>query len=138
MILPTAQLNFILTSLAQNHYLSEARLLSPSESSFPKGRDIVAAIVGSVIIANKTVQLCVGVEANFPRSLPLIFLHPPDVFGVLPHLDGDDGYICYMQSEGLLLNAGDPSGILYDALERAIAVLYSGINGENTAGILLG
>ena len=131
MILPIAQLNFILTSLAQNHYLSEARLLSPTEPSFPKGRDIVTAIVGIIIIADKTVQLCVGVRGNFPRSLPVIFLHPPDVFGVLPHLDDDDGYICYMQSEGLLLNASDPSGILYDALERAIALLHSGINGEN-------
>lgn len=131
MLLPIAQLNFILTSLAQNHYLSKARFLSPAESSFPRGRDIVTAIVGSVIIADKTVQLCVGVKTNFPRSLPVIFLHPPDVFGVLPHLDNDDGYICYMQSEGLLLNASDSSGILRDALERAISVLYSGINGEN-------
>lgn len=130
MLLPVAQINFILASLAQNGYLHEACLLSPAEHSFLKNRDIVAAIAGNITIADKTVQLCVGVRENFPRSLPVIFLRPPNAFGLIPHLD-DDGYICYIQTEGLLLNTADPVGILYDAIERAIAVVQSGINGRN-------
>lgn len=129
-MLPIAQINFILASLAQNQYLHEACLLSPVEHSFLQNWVVVAAIAGNVTIADTTVQLCVGVRESFPRSLPVIFLHPPDAFGMIPHLDGD-GYICYAQTEGLLLNAADPVGILHDALDRAIAVVQSGISGEN-------
>lgn len=129
-MLPIAQINFILASLAQNHYLHKVCLLSPLEHSFLRNRDIVAAISGNVTIADTTVQLCVGVRENFPRSLPVIFLRPPNAFGVIPHLDGD-GYICYTQTEGLLLNAADPVGILHDALNRAIAVVQSGVSSDN-------
>lgn len=130
MLLPIAQINFILASLTQSQYLHEACLLSPVEHSFLKERGVIAAIAGTVTIADKTVQLCVGVRENFPRSLPVIFLRPPDAFGVIPHLDGD-GYVCYTQTEGLLLNTAAPVEILYDAIERAIAVVQSGVNGEN-------
>lgn len=130
MPLPITQLNFILASLAQSPYLQGACLLPSAEHSFLQKQDIVAAITGIITIAGKTVQLCVGVRETFPQSLPAIFLRPPDAFGVIPHIDGD-GYVCYTQTEGLLLNTADPAGILHDAIERAIAVVQSGVNGEN-------
>jgi hypothetical protein len=130
MLVPIDQLNFILSSLAQSTYLQQARLLSPDDHQFLKKRNVIAAIAGAIIITGKTVQLCVGVRETFPRSLPVIFLSPPDAFGMIPHLDGD-GYVCYAQTEGLLLNAADPVGILYDSTERAISVIQAGATGEN-------
>ncbi|WP_204103269.1 MULTISPECIES: ThiF family adenylyltransferase [Spirulina sp. CCY15215] len=130
MLLSIAQINFFLASLAQKQYLREAYSLSPLGNSLLQDRNVVAAIAGNITIAEKIVQLCVGVREDFPRSLPLVFLQPPDAFGFIPHVE-ESGYICYAQTEGLLLNSADPVGILYDAIDKAIAVIQSGIDGEN-------
>ncbi|WP_430688255.1 ThiF family adenylyltransferase [Leptolyngbya sp. AN03gr2] len=110
--------------------MQNPRQLFPQEHPFLEKRDVIAAIAGKIDLAGKTVELCVGIQASFPRSLPIIYLMPPDAFGMIPHLE-EDGYICYIQPEGLLLNAADPVGILVDAVEKAIAVLEAGISGEN-------
>ncbi|MEM9540754.1 MAG: E2/UBC family protein [Cyanobacteria bacterium P01_E01_bin.42] len=130
MPLSIAQINFFLASLAKSKYLHEARLLSPLENSLLQDRNVVAAIAGKLVIEKNTVELYVGVREDFPRSLPVIFLQPPDAFGFIPHVE-ESGYICYSQTEGLLLNFADPVGILWDAIERAISTIQSGIDGEN-------
>jgi molybdopterin-synthase adenylyltransferase len=125
-----SSLNFMLVSLARNYCFQNPRQLSSQSHAFLESRNVVAAIAGQIILSGKTVELCVGVQKTFPRSLPIVFLMPPDAFGMIPHLE-EDGYICYTQTEGLLLNATDPIGILYDAVDRSIAVLEAGISGEN-------
>lgn len=48
----------------------------------------------------------------------------------MPHIE-EEGYICYLDSEGLLLNSEDPIGIICDAIALAVNVLQTGVNGSN-------
>ncbi|WP_198134464.1 E2/UBC family protein [Geotalea uraniireducens] len=71
-----------------------------------------------------------GVKKSFPLSLPYIFLAQWDSFGILPHVE-TDGYICYAQEDGSVLDFDDVAGIAQEALSRAIQVVVDGISGKN-------
>lgn len=120
----------ILTSLTQQGCLNQARLLAVSELDSFKSRQIEWAIGGQVTIEGKEITLCLGVDSSFPLSLPKVFLRPPEALGFIPHLE-EDGYVCYLDAEGLLLNLEDPNGIFSDAIEKAIDVLQAGVSGRN-------
>jgi molybdopterin/thiamine biosynthesis adenylyltransferase len=123
------QLN-ILANLTQQGDLHYVRILPENELNNFKTHKIVWAIEGQVTIAGKDVTLCVGVDGNFPLCLPEVFLRPPDTLGFIPHVE-EDGYICYLDSEGLLLNSEDPTGIICDAITKAVDVLEAGVSGSN-------
>ncbi len=120
----------ILASLTQLRCLHQAYLLPETELNNFTVRNVKWAIEGQVTIEDKNVTLCVGADDNFPLCLPKVFLCPPDVLGFIPHLE-EDGYVCYLDSEGLLLNSEDPVGILCDAIAKAVDVLEAGICGRN-------
>lgn len=71
-----------------------------------------------------------GINKSFPLSLPYVFLAQWDLFGIIPHVE-DDGYICYAQEEGSLLNSEDIAGLAQEALYRAVQVVTDGISGKN-------
>lgn len=124
------QLN-VLTNLTQQENLHHVRILPDNElSSFKTHHKIVWAIEGQVTIAGKDVTLCVGVDGNFPLCLPKVFLRPLDALGFIPHVE-EDGNVCYLDSEGLLLNSEDPIGIICDAITKAVDVLQAGVSGSN-------
>lgn len=123
------QLN-ILANLTQQGYLHHVRILPENELNNFKTHKIVWAIEGQVTIAGKDVTLCVGVDGNFLLCLPKVFLRPLDALGFIPHVE-EDGYVCYLDSEGLLLNSEDPIGIICDAITKAVDVLQAGVSGSN-------
>lgn len=123
------QLN-IFAELTQQGYLNSARILPENDLNNFKTHEIMWAIEGQLTIAGKEVTLCVGVDDSFPRCLPKVFLRPPDALGFIPHIE-DEGYICYLDSEGLLLNSEDPFGIICNALDKAVDVLQKGVSGSN-------
>jgi len=43
----------------------------------------------------------------------------------------DDGYVCYVQDEGLVVDRHNPAGLILDALARAEHTLGQGVRGEN-------
>jgi hypothetical protein len=120
----------VLRHLAETGILVETHLLSPTELHPFAERGVVCALEGKVTIAEQGVVLCVGVDRRFPLSLPKVFLRPPDALGFVPHVDGD-GYVCYADAEGLLLNSEDPVGILLEAVARAVKSLEAGASGNN-------
>jgi len=124
-----AQLN-ILANLVEQGCLHQARLISLDELKSFNTLQIEWALQGQVTINDKEVVLCIGVDSSFPLSLPKIFLAPPDALGFIPHLEAD-GYICYFDSEGLLLNFEDPVGIICEAIAQAVKVLQAGLSGTN-------
>lgn len=71
-----------------------------------------------------------GVKKSFPLSLPYVFLAQWDSFGILPHVE-TDGYICYSQEEGSVLDFEDIVGLTQEALSRAVQVVADGISGNN-------
>jgi hypothetical protein len=119
-----------LICLVDTGLLIESHLLSPTELQPFADRGVVCALEGKVTVAEQAVVLCVGVDRRFPLSLPKIFLRPPDALGFTPHIDGD-GYVCYADAEGLLLNIKEPVGILIEATTRAIKSSHAGASGDN-------
>ncbi len=120
----------ILQKLIQDGCLQQARILYEDELKTIAKRGVVAGVEGIIQIDNRKVSLWVGIKENFPLSLPIIFLRPADVLGMIPHLE-EDGYLCYLDSEGLLLDSDNPVGILVEAIERTIELLEKSVSGEN-------
>lgn len=114
------------------HLLANVQRLSPEllKENWAKSRGVVAAVQGESLIHGQLVTLRVGLGPDFPISLPIIFLVPWDALGFLPHVDSD-GYVCFAQEEGLLINRRDPLGIAEEALQRGIQVLSDGFGGNN-------
>jgi molybdopterin/thiamine biosynthesis adenylyltransferase len=129
MLKPFEPLSY-LKHLVEDSYLQNAHLLTPDKLKELTRRPLEAAVAGQVTIAEREVVLCVGIDERFPLSLPRIYLRPADAFGFIPHVE-EDGYICYRDEEGLLLDAENPVGILHDAIALSVELLLSCINGQN-------
>ena len=125
----------ILNDLMQDGCLQKTRLLSEYELENIAKRGVVAGGEGIISINGKTICLWVGIKENFPLTLPIVFLRPADVLGMIPHLE-EDGYLCYLDSEGLLLDSNNPVGILIEAVERATELLEKSVSGENKGDFL--
>ena len=120
----------VLRQLMEGGLLARARLLSANELAAYADRDIVAGLLGAVSVAGRDVSIMVGLPRHFPLRLPAVFLLPWDALGIMPHIE-QDGYICYADNEGLILDSSDPVGILEEALHRAIRLLELGFSGNN-------
>lgn len=119
----------ILNNLIQDGCLQLARILSEDELKGVTKRGVVAGLEGKIKINGEEISLWVGIRENFPLTLPIIFLRPADVLGKIPHLE-EDGYLCYLDSEGLLLDIDRPLDILVEAINRATGLLEASVNGE--------
>lgn len=120
----------ILARLKQENCLQMAHLLAKTELEEFKTCLPNWAIEGQITVENKEITLVVGGDDNFPLCLPQVFLRPANTFGFIPHVE-EDGYICYLNSEGLLLNTEDPAGIICNAITKAIDILHAGVSGSN-------
>jgi molybdopterin-synthase adenylyltransferase len=120
----------LLDYLADSKFISNPRLKEAKDSAIER-RGATIVVEGNAQIDCHSVTIQIGVDAMFPQSLPLIFLVPWNAVGFIPHIDSD-GYICYAQIDGLLLNRRDPTGIIDEALRRAIIVVEDGIRGKNS------
>lgn len=71
-----------------------------------------------------------GVKKSFPLSLPYIYLVQWDAFGIIPHVE-TDGYVCYAEEEGSVLNSEDIEGLTHESIFMAVRVVMDGISGKN-------
>lgn len=93
-------------------------------------RKVSSIIKCQINIGQKDVILHVGLRDSFPYTLPIIFLEDSNIFGIIPHLE-EDGYVCYLSSEGLLLDSEKPVNIIIECLQKAFKILDDGVNGRN-------
>lgn len=94
-------------------------------------REFISAFECNAKINGRNITLQVALSAQFPYCLPKIFLKDKSYFSrMMPHIE-KDGYICYLSSEGLLLNFDRPIEIICEALQMAYKVLKDNVNGEN-------
>lgn len=134
--------------MPSTHYLEEDALLKLVEqievpvlvipltvtdlaASPTQRRNAVIAFAGELLIEGQQVTIHLGLDRYFPLSLPFIYLVPSDSLGLLPHVSL--GFVCYAQTEGLLLNRHNPLGLLEEALTKSAVTLVQGIRGENRA-----
>lgn len=124
---------FALRSLAQQVQLPALvkRLrVTPVENSPSRSKGAVAAFVGIVRVADRLVTIHVGLNEQFPLSLPSIHILEPHNLGMLPHVSRD-GMVCYSQSAGVLLDRHNPVGIIEEALQKALDELERGLADTN-------
>jgi len=92
---------------------------------------------GSLVIADakflldgKTVPIYIGLDGNFPQSLPIILLQKDFLPERIPHVESD-GFVCYSEQENLVIDSSIPERVLVDAIERTKDVFRKGMSGEN-------
>lgn len=90
-----------------------------------------AVDVGSGI----SIPLSVVVPAGFPHQLPKVFVDRSKLPRRIPHVE-PNGSLCIARGEGVLLDAGNPSGLVSESLERATRVLSDGLSGANEADFI--
>jgi len=94
-------------------------------------REIKNAVECTANLGPRVITLQVGLPPRFPFELPYIFLKECDILTqMVPHVE-EDGYICFLSSEWLLLNVEQVPGIIYESLDMALSVLDDGLSGRN-------
>lgn len=111
--------DIILESLRER---SDIRVVSTSVTdSDGRGYDLQVSVCG------KSLDIRMEPLDLYP---PLFYLKTSIKTDLIPHiLKG--GLICYMRSEGLLLNQDDPQGVIDYCLNRLICTLEDGFSGRN-------
>jgi molybdopterin/thiamine biosynthesis adenylyltransferase len=89
-----------------------------------------AALEGQLEVGDRRVAVKLVLPVEFPLAFPLMYLQPWDALGFIPHVEVS-GYVCYVASEGLLLDRRNPVGIVAEAIRRASALLAAGVTGAN-------
>lgn len=92
-------------------------------------------VEGEVDILGQTVALQIALDCYFPFHKPLFYLRPFDALGLIPHVN-NQGFICYTQDEGILLDTNRPATILQEAFQKAFQVLVDGVRQSNFADFM--
>jgi len=100
-----------------------------------RDRGAVVVCAGALNVQGQEIAVHVGFKATFPAAPPMICLLVPDNLGCIPHVERD-GYVCYVDSEGLLLNWREPASLIEEAIKLTVAVLDDGMAGKNTRDFL--
>jgi molybdopterin/thiamine biosynthesis adenylyltransferase len=90
-----------------------------------------AGVVGELQVGDRRVSVKLVLPSNFPLAFPFLYLQPWDALGFIPHVLADSGYVCYVASEGLLLDRRDPVAIVAEAIRRTSVLLADGVSGAN-------
>ncbi|WP_345464263.1 ThiF family adenylyltransferase [Deinococcus carri] len=85
----------------------------------------MSGIAGTTRVAGREVALRVGVPHTFPLELPVVRLDGAKKFPHTPHVE-EDGAVCYVIPQGLVIDRHDPLGVLHYALGRAVETLRRG------------
>lgn len=123
----TTELEALLLEFAQQAGLVKARLLRGNERHAPwmRGRKLSAGIAATTQVAGQSVELRIGLPSNFPFELPVVRLDQAEKFPHTPHVE-EDGFVCYMVPQGLVIDRHNPLGVLHFALARALETLRRG------------
>ena len=127
------EFEIIFKQVCEQKLLKNADIVASNPSL--KNRQSVYSFEGELSVENQSVKILVGLDRFFPLSLPKIFLKSFDALGFIPHID-KDGFVCYAQKEGLLLDKNNPVGIIRDALFRARKTLSNGVQQKNSVDFL--
>ncbi len=94
-------------------------------------RKIVNAVECTANLGTRAITLQIGLPSQFPYVLPFVFLKERNVLTqMFPHVE-EDGYICFLSSEGLLLNVYKVHEIICESLDMALTVIEDGLSGSN-------
>ena len=76
------------------------------------------------------IEVRILLPETFPDSIPEIYVDRSSLFRRVPHVE-KNGKVCLADKTGLLIDSGNPRGIVADAINRARNILIDGLSGEN-------
>ena len=120
------ELEAILQEVGQAGVFLAHRLVVP-----PTGYS--AALEGELSVARRRVKLRVALLDSFPACLPYIYLVPRNALGFIPHVLETDGSVCFLDSEGMIINRDQPAGVVLESIRRTVQLLEDGVHGTNRA-----
>jgi molybdopterin/thiamine biosynthesis adenylyltransferase len=91
------------------------------------------SLIGLASVEGRTVELVLALGGSFPITLPKTYLRPWDALGFIPHVDHEDGFVCYAAKEGLFLDASRPLEIIEYSIRKTLQILAAGVTGSNQA-----
>jgi molybdopterin-synthase adenylyltransferase len=92
-----------------------------------------AAIEGEAAVEGRTVTLRIEVDCAPSASLPRFYLRPWDALGFIPHVCPPEGFVCFTDAEGVVVNRREPLRVVAEGFRRALCLLADGITGRNHA-----
>lgn len=93
-------------------------------------------LVGQVEVGlDAPIELRVSLPSGFPDDLPQVRLDPAKLPRRLAHIERD-GKVCIASSTNLLLDVGNPEGLVEQAVDRAIGIVSTGLSGQNAGDLL--
>ncbi len=95
--------------------------------------DGAVAIEGEVCVEGREATLRLVLGPSFPLELPRFYLLPWDTLGFIPHVMEENGFVCFADPEGLLVDRRRPVDVVQEAFGRALRVLADGVSGRNHA-----
>lgn len=104
-----------------------------SNPSWGRAR-MVVAVECTLLVAGARVRLGVGLDHEFPDSLPSVFV----LSGLdddIPHVDSF-GKVCVFEGEGTLTDHREPYALARETVERARTILEAGLIGTNREDFL--
>lgn len=118
----------VLAYLKARTDITDVHSVVPTSASAGRAYELAACLSGRKVTLQLVIDEPLGVHE------PRFFVMEPERLGLIPHvLKG--GYVCYMHSEGLLLDQDNPIGVLEFCLDRALATLCDGISGRNQSDL---
>lgn len=124
----TAYLSEQLLSLQRNKHVFDLQFVNNNKAATDRGSLVVAD--AKILLDEKTVPIHIGLDGNFPQSLPIILLQRDFLPEHIPHIE-PDGFVCYSEQENLVIDSSVPERVLVEAIELAKVVLQRGFSGEN-------
>ncbi len=121
-----------LLSLQTDDKVSDLKITN-NTAAMERGSVVVAS--GKLDLNGTGIDVHIGLDSNFPNSLPIILVEKGAISGYIPHVE-KDGYVCYFEKESLVIDPSAPERILIEAVQRTEAVLKAGISGKNQADFL--
>lgn len=86
-------------------------------------------------IETHPVTLLIGLDEEFPLSLPSYFIKDYDSFPFIPHVE-EDGKVCYTHDDNVFVNYADPENVILETFQSAKQTIRDGIKGENKIDFL--
>jgi hypothetical protein len=76
------------------------------------------------------IPISLGIPALFPDAIPEVYVNRASLPCRIPHVE-KSGKVCIADATGLLVDAGNPRGIITESLQRARSTLIDGLSGRN-------
>lgn len=104
-------------------------------SAFPKKRGLKYCFSFFDDIEGREVKFILGLDEEFPLSLPAYFIRDFEQFPFIPHVE-EDGKVCYTHDDNVFVDYTIPENVIVECYQLAKKTILAGLRGENKIDLL--